>query len=330
MIRKALVTGATGFMGIRLVNALISSGYSVRVFVRNEKLARQEFQNSCEIFTGDTTKPETLVGCCDGVDIVYHLAALMGHDLPGEEAFNRFRAVNVQGTMNIVRECQKSNVKRLIHVSSTAAMGLLRAPIVDETTECAPYTPYQVTKYESECFVMDEYKHSGFPALVLRPSMVYGPGFKGDFLTIAKVCNKGVFPKIGMGENLSPALYITDLINALILFAEKGELGEIYLLSSVQSYTLKETALIIGEALNKKITFIYVPVWVAAVGALILEKLFAIVKKHPPVTKRNIQSMVTDRVFDVSKALNIGFKQKVSFREGLTRTIAYFKEQRYI
>ncbi|MDR3551699.1 MAG: SDR family NAD(P)-dependent oxidoreductase [Clostridia bacterium] len=330
MKHRVLVTGATGFMGKRLVKALIDNGCSVRVLVRNTELAHQEFQDSCEIVAGDTTRPETLVGCCDGVDIVYHLAALMGHDLPSEEAFKRFRAINVQGTVNIVRECQKAGVKRFIHVSSTAAMGLLKVPVVDETTECAAYTPYQVSKYESECFVMEEYRKSGFPAVVLRPSMIYGPGFKGDFLTIAKVCKKGIFPTIGRGDNLSPALYITDLIHALILFAEKGEVGQIYLLSSEQSYTLRETAMIISESLNKKLTFIYVPVWAAEFGAWLLEKTYGISKKHPPVTKRNIQSMVTDRLFDINKAKEVGFVQQVSFREGLSKTINYFKEQGYV
>ena len=327
---RVLVTGATGFMGTRLVRALMECGYEVRALVRDRNKASQVLPDSCELFVGDTTKPDTLAGCCDGIDIVYHLAALMGHDLPSEKAFQKFRTVNVKGTANIIRECQRAKIARFIHVSSTAAMGLLKAPVVNEEVPCNPYTPYQVTKYEGEQLVLREYRDSGFPAIVLRPSMVYGPGFKGDFLTIAKVCRTGIFPKIGSGLILSPALYITDLIRALILFADRGEFGQTYLLSSVQSYSLKETVLIISRALHKHITFLYVPVWAAEAGAWSLEKFCVLMGKHSPVTMRNIRSVVTDRVFDIDKARKLGFCQKVTLEEGLTNTIGYFKQQNYL
>jgi nucleoside-diphosphate-sugar epimerase len=330
MKQKVLVTGATGFMGKRLVKGLIAEKYDVSVFVRNEMLARNEFGDACKIIVGDITKPETLTGVFESIDIVYHLAALMGHDLPSEEAFAKFRAINVQGTVNVVNECKRADIKRFIHVSSTAAMGLLTVPVVNEETNCAPYTPYQVTKFEGEQFVLEEYKTNAFPAVILRPSMVYGPGFKGDFLTMAKVCKTGFFPKIGMGENLSPALFISDLTDALLLFAQNGKLGEVYLLSSEKSYTLKETALIIGGALNKKIHFIYAPVWLALFGAWMLEKISNVRGKHVPVTRRNIRSMVTDRVFDVRKAQKVGFQQSISLEVGLKETVQYFCQQKFI
>jgi nucleoside-diphosphate-sugar epimerase len=279
---------------------------------------------------GDVTEPESLTGCANNVDAVYHLAALMGHDLPSPETFSRFRRVNVEGTRNLARECARSGAGRFVHLSSTAAMGLLNDARVDEKSECKPYTPYQVTKYESERVVLDEYEKNKFPAIVIRPSMVYGPGFKGDFLTMARVCKTGFFPRIGLGENLSPALYITDLVEALTLFLEKGELGEIYLVSSARSYSLRETAKAIGVALNKKVRLVYVPVWMALMGAGLLEKIYALKKKNSPVTRRNIRSVVTDRVFDTSKAAALGFAQKVPLDVGLGHAVAYYLEQGYL
>ncbi|MDR2175653.1 MAG: NAD-dependent epimerase/dehydratase family protein [Synergistaceae bacterium] len=330
MKNRVLVTGATGFTGKYLVPALLSRGHDVRVLVRNESLAQEAFGESCEIFKGDVTVPESLKNCCEGVDTVYHLAALMGHDLPSAEAFERFRRVNLYGTSNLVRECKAAGIKRFVHLSSTAAMGLLKEASADERSECKPWTPYQVTKYEGERFLLNEYEANGFPVIVVRPSMVYGPGFKGDFLTMARVCGTGFFPRIGRGQNLSPALYITDLIGALTLFLEKGSLGEIYLVSSARSYSLREAAEIIGGALHKKVRFVYVPVWAALMGAGILEKLYALKKKPPPVTRRNIRSVVTDRVFDIGKASAVGFAQKVPLEVGLRRTVEYYIQQNYI
>lgn len=326
-----LVTGGTGFMGTYLIPRLLEEGHNVRLIVRNSSKARQLYHNTCELIEGDIQNADSLKGCCVGIDIVYHMAALMGHDSPSSEAFEKFRKVNVEGVKNIVREAQKCNVKKFIHISSTAAMGLQRETYIDEKKICNPYTPYQVTKREGELIVLDEVKKNNFPAIIVRPSMVYGPGFKGDFLTIAKVCKTGFFPQIGSGKNLSPALYITDLCDALIRFIDKGEIGEIYLLSSKESYTLKETAEIIGKAINKSIKFIYIPKSMAIAGVSLLEYVCKLIGKKPVITKRNIQSVSKDRVINISKLMNtLEFEPQIPLKIGLPITIAYFEEQKYL
>lgn len=330
MNKKILVTGATGFMGHLLVQELISQGNSVRILVRDKASAEQLFGDTCEIRVGDITKPETLSKICKNIDVVFHLAALMGHDSPSVQAFTRFRLVNVQGTKNMVYQCKLEKIKRFIYISSTAAMGLAKQPIINEQSECNPFTPYQVSKYESEQYLLQEWQKNSFPVIILRPSMVYGPGFKGDFLTLAKLCKTGFFPTIGKGKNLSPALFISDLIKGLLLFIEKGKVGEIYLLSSEESYSLHEKASIIANCLNKKIIFIYTPKFIMILCSTVLEILFSCAKKHPPVTRRNINSIVTDRIIDIKKAKRLGFNPVVSLKEGLTKTIHYFLEQHYL
>ncbi len=328
---KVLVTGASGFMGQRLTEKLISLSYTVRILVRDRERMPTALREKCEVVLGDITIPETIFGCCEDIDIVFNLAALMGHDLPSQDAFARFRKVNVEGLMNIVYEAERCNVKRFIHVSSTAAMGLLNENLVDETTPCKPYTPYQVTKYEGEQFLLDEFEKKKFPVIILRPSMVYGPGFKGDFLTLAKVCKTGFFPVIGKGKNLSPALFITDLIEVLPCCVSNGKVGEVYLISSVKSYPLHQVSEIIGRSLNKKIVYVYVPRQLAVIGAFLIERIFVLIKRKPPVTKRNIESTITDRIFVVKKAQkDLHFKQKVSLEKGLTETIQYFLDAKYL
>lgn len=329
---NVLVTGATGFMGSYLVPKLIEKGYYVRLLVRDKTKAKNLFGDTCEIFVGDIESENTIKGCCNNIDVVYHMAALMGHDSPSPEAFERFRKVNVSGVANIINEALESHVKKFIHVSSTAALGLQQAVIyVDENTECKPYTPYQVSKREGEICVLDAAKNRGLPAVIIRPSMVYGPGFKGDFLTLARVCKTGWFPRIGRGKNLSPALYITDLIEALIRFIDKGTFGEIYLLSSKDSYTLEETVMIISKCLNRKIRFVYVPRWIAVEGAAFLELICKLLKRKPSVTKRNIKSVSSDRIVNISKMIEVtGFEPKIPLSVGLPKTIQYFLEQNYI
>lgn len=328
---RILVTGATGFMGSMLVPELIRQGHSVKILVRDRNIALKKFGASCDIIEGDLTDKKSLINCANDIDIVFHLAALMGHDLPSDEAFKRFRKVNVLGTKNLVDSCKKSAVRKFIYISSTAAMGLLKEPTVNEHTECRPFTPYQVSKYEGERVVKKAAKEFDLPSIIVRPSMVYGPGFKGDFLTIAKVCKTGFFPKIGLGDNLSPALYIDDLIQALISFIDHGVTGETYIISSEESYPLKEAVLAIANTMNKKIHFIYAPVWLAVTGAKILEMLCKVFRKKAPVTARNIKSTVTNRIFDISKAKqDINFEQKVTLQEGLKETVKYYIEEGFI
>lgn len=327
-----LVTGATGFIGSRLVRKLGAEGMRVRCLVRDPLGAAALFEGlDVELAEGDVTRPETLRGVVEGVGVVYHLAAIMGHDLPSEEAFARFRRVNVEGTRAIAEVCDDSGIERFVLASSTAAMGLLRDEVVREDTPVSPYTPYQVSKWEAEEVVREHARDRGLPAVVVRPSMVYGPGFRGDFLTIAKVAKKGVFPRIGRSRNLSPALYIDDCVEALALAGTRGRPGETYLVSSEESYELDRVVRIIADALGVRVRFVPVPAWIALFGAWKLERAFGLVGKHPPVTSRNIRSTITDRVFDVSKAREeLGFRQRVGIDEGLRRAVAHFREAGWV
>ncbi len=327
---KILVTGATGFMGIRLVEALIKENHEVFALVRNIEKAKDVLHCACNLMEGDVTDKTSIEGMCDGIDVVYHLAALMGHDLPSESAFNKFRKVNVEGLKNVVFEAERAGVKRFIHVSSTAAFGLISEEVVDENTECKPYTPYQVTKYEGEKFVFGEIA-KGFPAMIIRPTMVYGPGFKGDFVTMGKACKTGFFPKIGKKENLFPALYIDDLIKVFVLLVDKAKTGELYLISSSRSYSLDETANILGKSMNKRVRLIYVPRGLAVFGAGVLEKAFLLIKKKPPVTQRNILSATTNRTVKIDKLCSqIGYVPETSLEVGLPRAVKYFVEKGYL
>lgn len=328
---RVLVTGGTGFMGTYLVPMLLSQGHKVKLFVRNVHKAHELFGDRCEIVQGNIEDKNTLEGLCDGIEIVYHMAALMGHDAPSKEAFEKFRKVNVEGVQNIIDISKKGHVKKFIYISSTAAIGLQHVVNIDEETECKPYTPYQVTKREAELLIINEVTRNQFPALIVRPSMVYGPGFKGDFLTIAKVCKSGFFPRIGRGKNLSPALYIEDLATALSKFIDYGKVGEIYLLSSGQSYALEDTVRIIAKAMGKRIHYVYIPKFMELLGAQMLERTYGMLGKKPPVTKRNIESILQDRIIDISKMCKeLDFVPEITLSEGLPKTIKYFAQKGYL
>lgn len=327
-----LITGATGFIGRNLVRCLIAEGHHVRALVRDYERARKLLgTENIEYVKGDITDKKSLEHICEGIDVVYHLAAIMGHELPSEASFEKFRRVNTEGTKTIAESCLGTGIDKFIYVSSTAAMGLLRNGQVNEQTLCQPYTPYQVSKYEGELIVKELTERSGLPGVILRPSMVYGVGFKGDFVTIARVVKTGLFPKIGFGKNLSPALYIDDVIDCLSRAKSTATAGQIYIISSQESYELERVVRIIANALCVSVRMIFVPTFLAVTGAWILERLFLLLGKKPVVTARNIVSTTTDRVFDVTKAQReLGFQQRVSIEQGLAKAVDYFQAQGYV
>ena len=300
-------------------------------FVTSSRLLELFGEDSCEIVVGDVTDPDALVGIAQDIEVVYHLAALRGHDQPSPEAMARFRRVNVEGLRNIIEECEGLPLKRFIYISSTAAMGLHSGYAVDETTPCRPETPYQVSKFEGEQLVWASTASGKIPGVVIRPSRIYGPGFKGDFVTIGKLAKTGFFPKIGSGKNLAPALFIDDITELLATIVESSRVGETYIVSSEESYSLEEAAQILAKALGVNSRLIYVPRSLALIGAWCLETLSLMLGRRPIVTARNIRSATTDRLFNVDKAKKeLGFKQRVGLKDGLTLAAAYFQQEGYL
>ncbi len=119
---------------------------------------------------GDITAPETLAGVADGCDVVFHLAAEGHVSAQSEEAFRRFVAVNVDGTAALIRAAARpAACERFVHFSSTAAMGLIEKPLVDEDDEPQPVTPYQKSKRQSELTALETGRETGVPVVVRAP-----------------------------------------------------------------------------------------------------------------------------------------------------------------
>jgi nucleoside-diphosphate-sugar epimerase len=146
------------------------------------------------------------------------------------------------------------------------------------------------------------------------------------------VVKKGFFPKIGFGNNLSPALFIDDLIPPLIAAGKKETLKHgLYIIASEESYPLVRIVKIIARCIDKKVRFIYIPKWCALFGATILEVLCKVAGKNPPVTYRNIKSTITDRTFSINRAVNdLDFKQSITIDSGMEKTIKYFRDEKLI
>ena len=311
---KALVTGATGFVGRYLVQQLDAKGYQCRCLLRSKRRAEAvPVLANAELIEGDITDLPSLSGMADGVDYVFHLAAEGHVSAVSEEAYQRFQQVNVQGAQNVVKACAGAGISKLVHFSSTAAMGLIRAPVVDEATPCQPATPYQRSKHRGETSVLAAAREQDVPVVIVRPCMIIGAG--------------GLFPKVGRGPNLTPTIHVKDVVRGAMLAAARGIPGEAYLLAG-SSYPMDEIRRLVVAALGTSPPYPYLPAWVAFAGAWATERLARITGRVPIVTRRNIASTIADRVFSIEKAQRqLGFNPQVSIEEAVHETVRWYQSQ---
>lgn len=328
-VMNILVTGGTGFIGEYFIPLLLQKGHKVRLLIRNLEKARRLFGDRCEYFVGDITKAQSLTGCCENISIVFHMVAKVGNQLPSKENFEVFRKINVEGTKYLIEESKKSFVEKFIFVSSIAAMGIVKHTPITENSKCTPFLPYQISKYEAEQLVRQEYEKNGFPGICVRPTKVYGIGeHEYSYLTLSKICRRGIFLKVGRGMNYTSNIYITDFVNGLYQLVRHGKYGETYILSSNESISFMNVGKIIAKALDKKVLVITVPKTLMIAMTNIEEKVFWAMRKTPIVTKKNIEATVCDRIYDISKAKKeLGFAPKVSIKTGIIRTVEWYKHQ---
>jgi nucleoside-diphosphate-sugar epimerase len=324
---KILISGATGFIGSYLLARLLDEGHGCRCLVRRtENLAAVFDNDNVELFQGDVIDASSLENIGKHIDIAYHLAGAGHVAAVSEEDSKAAFDVNVKGTRNFIEACALAGVKRFIHFSSTAAMGLIRAPKIGETMPCRPVTPYQISKYKGELTALEAGKRLGIEVVILRPCMVYGPGGKGEFLKFCGLIKRGLFPKIGMGKNLTPIVHVRDVVQAAANAMHKGGGGQIFLIASERSYPMAEIHKAICEALNISRFYPYVPVWLAYLAAFLMEQIAKGSGKAPIVSRMNIFSTTTGRVFDIRKAMQtLSYQPHVDLHLGIAETISYFK-----
>jgi dihydroflavonol-4-reductase len=327
---KYLITGATGFIGPYLVRKLISEGHTCRCFVRSIGKGKSLLGPDIELVKGDITKEHTLRGVAKGMDGVYHLATL-GHMHNFDTPQNEFENVNVHGTINIMKEALRAGIKKVVHCSSTAAMGITKNVPADEKCECNPHHSYGISKLHGENKVLDLFRKRGLPAVIIRFSMVYGPGVRHDIIKLARLAKKRIIPKIGSRPKLTPLIHVDDAVEGLLLAMEKGKAGEAYLITNAQSEPFDRVVKIIKDAEGIPDISLYVPEWAALSAASMIECMSVFFGRTPIITRKNIESTIADRVFSIDKARkDLGFEPRIDPEEGLKETVQWYLKNGWV
>jgi len=318
---KILVTGATGFLGRNLVTALQERGDTVRALVLPSEDATGLKERGVAIYLGDLCQPDTLTAPMQGVDGVFHMAAMTRVWRPMQD----YREVNVAGTENVCRAAIAAGVRRLVHVSSGVIYGLgNRQPVREEFPMAPVQEPYSVTKAESDKLVQRLIAEDRLPAAIVRPGTVFGPGDSLNFGRIADRLRAGKGIIVGSGRNAVTFVYITDVIQGFLLAFDQGRAaGNAYNIGNDQPLTQEEVLRAIAEEVGAAPPRLHVPYLILYALAFVSEYLPVLTgNRLPPlVTRQGVKLYGTDNRLSIDKARReLGYTPQVSIREGLRLT----------
>jgi nucleoside-diphosphate-sugar epimerase len=322
-----LVTGATGFIGASLVDGLRVRGERVRVLARSPGKAKRLTDQGADAVIGDITDRRAVAEAVDGARVVYHLAGqLFEPCVPASDYYG----THVEGTKILLDCCEKRSVERLVHCSTTGVLGVTGDRHLDETAPYRPTNAYEATKAQAEQLVRERARR-GFPAVIARPGLVYGPGDL-HLLPFFRAVLRHRFRPIGRHPVWLHPIYIDDMTDALLRCGERAEaLGECFHLAGGAPVALAGLADAIARAGGTRLPRGRIPLPAARVAAAVGDQLPSRLKRSAPLTRSRLDFLTHSRVYDVTKAKRtLGFAASTDLTTGAARSLAWYREQGYL
>ena len=317
---RALVTGASGFIGRALCLELTNQGWEVTAILRRPQTGPWRHVLECDLGR-DEIDPRDL----EGLDTIFHLAG-KAHTRARNAAENaEYEAVHVHGTRSLLRAARQAGVSSCVLLSSVKVMGEGGEDVWDESTTCSPQNPYGVTKLAAERIVLEEFPLSC--PVVLRPTLVYGAGSKGNLDLMIRAVRKGFFPAITFPPNRRSMIHVQDVVRACLLAATHSlACGQVYILTDDGEYSTNEMLAWIHEALGKK-PGPFVPYAALRAGAALGDTLerFGI---HAPLNGDRLTKLAgSARYSSVKIRRELGFDPAWDLRRGIYEMVEGLRRQ---
>jgi nucleoside-diphosphate-sugar epimerase len=331
---KVLVTGASGFIGSHLATSLLEAGHETVCMVRPDTDI-SHLEKEIHVVVGDITDTNALHKATEGVEVVYHLAAIPNWQ--GEMADEDYHQVNVKGTQLLLEASRVNGVRKFVFTSSLEAVGPSQnGQPVDEVTSARPRNIYGVSKHQAENIIREFCEKDLIDASIVRLPMIYGPRNMLHLKRYFKMANTGFYPLVGDGSALMEFCYVKNAVHGLILAAEKGKSGEVYFISDLRSYSLKEVVEAIGVGLDVKVRFLKMPVPMALTLGLSIEVLSKFLRFYPfifagtgrPAFSRSSVKWMSESLLycDISKAKSeLGYEAPYSLEQGIQENIQWYR-----
>ncbi len=226
---KAFVTGGSGFIGRHVIRKLLERGYQVVALARSDSSAAALRAAGAEVVRGDIGDRASLRPGMEGADVVFHIA---GWYEIGNPDWMKAEQINVGGTRNVLTVATELEIPRIIYVSTVGVFGDTQGELADETYDAPARfrTEYDRTKWLAHHKVALPLIEEGAPIIIVMPGGAYGPGDRSFIATAMEMFYRGI-PVLTGPETVVTYAHVEDIAEGIILAAEKGELGESYILA---------------------------------------------------------------------------------------------------
>ena len=318
---KVLVTGATGFLGGALTQALLREGQAVRILARRTSQLQQFAGLPVEIRYGSLEDKASLVAACQDIDLIYHCAALASDWGPWEQ----FYRANVQGVENLLGAVRTvANLQRFVHISTADVYGYPVAA-VDETYPITDVgLPYNRSKGLGEKKVWEFSGETGLPVTVIRPSTIYGPRSLSIVAEIAAVIRKKQMALIDGGRVAVGLLYIDNAVDGILQAARSPQtIGQAYNLRDESDETWRQFISVLASEMGISQSWMNLPATPVMGLAYLCEAVYRVlrIRRRPLVTRHAVYQFCRTQNYSIKKAQqDFGFRSKVGFLEGMART----------
>lgn len=331
--KRMLVTGAAGFIGGALFRRLAAYGCDVTGTVLYPHEADALRQNGFKAEVLDLASDEPFEKFVQGMDIVFHVAAMFRETEHGEKLYNK---VDHLGALKLCKASAAVGVERFVHCSTIGVHGDVLEIPCKETTPFNPTNHYTRAKLRGELAAVEFAKtlpNDGMVVTVNRPAIVYGPGDTRMLMLFKAVLHRK-FLMIGFGTVLSHPGYIEDQVDSFLLCAiaprEKVHL-EAFNIASDQPIPIRGFAQLIaayGGVTIPKFRIPSTPLWLAG---LICEAIFMPLKLRPPLFRRRVGYFRENRAFDMTKAKErLGYVSQWDHKTGVAKTIDWYREKKLV
>jgi NAD dependent epimerase/dehydratase len=310
--KKVLVTGAGGFIGSHLAEQILGRGASVRALVHYNALGRwgwldtSEVVDEIEVVAGDISDRDSVRKALQGVEVVFHLAALIG--IPySYQAPASYVHTNITGTLNVLQSALDQGVECVVHTSTSEAYGTAQYVPIDENHPLQGQSPYSATKIGADKLAESYFRSFGLPVVTIRPFNTYGPRQSGRAVIPTIITQTLTQDRVRLG-NLSPTRdlnFVLDTVAGFIDAAEHPEaLGQVINLGTGREISIGDLAQTIFTLLGKE-----VPI-------------------EPEDQRTRPEASEVDRLCaDITRARQVlGWEPRYSLEEGLSLTIAWIKD----
>ncbi len=329
-----LVTGASGFIGTRLVKSFAGWGYLVRAALRKPSPTLDFLGGVESVVVGDLRGQVNWRESLKDVDTVIHLAArahVVRDTNPSTDSL--YHAVNVVGSCRLAEAAAVLGVKRLVFVSSSKVLGEETPPGQGwrENTPCAPRDAYGRSKLAAERALWEVSLRTGLEVVVLRPPVVYGPGVGANILELFRLVDRGIPLPLGLVENRRSLLFVDNLIDVIRLVTEAADAsGETFHVSDGEDRSTVELVKQIAQAMGRPARLVPVPPAFLRFAGRLGDLMESAVGIQVPINTPNVMRLLASLTIDISKLQSkLGWHPPFTMEQGLTKTVQWYRDIRH-